>query len=202
MSIDGLVTIFTDGASRGNPGPSAFAYILQLPDGQVIEEKGRLEDTTNNVAEYTALLRALAHARQLGAHRLDLRADSELMVRQLLGQYKVKNEGLRPLYEEVRDLWDQFETVSIRHVPREENRQADRLCNEILDAGVKKPTKPSGPPKNAPRRKGQRHDVREDALECLRAFATAWARGNPNNPRPEDVWDQLWNILEAGGVLK
>jgi ribonuclease HI len=202
MSSQGLVTIHTDGASRGNPGPAAFAYVIER-DGDIdIEVKGRLEDTTNNIAEYTALLKALEHAHRLGARRLDIRTDSELMVRQVEGVYKVKNEGLRPLYEEVRDLWDEFESVNIRHVPRAQNSRADRLCNEALDAGRKGAPKPMGKPKPGSQRKAQRHDVRDEAIECLRAVAVAWAHGNANDPRPEDVWEQLWTILEEGGVVR
>ncbi len=196
----GIVTIHTDGASRGNPGPAAYAYIIQRDGAEDIEVKGRLEDTTNNVAEYMALVRALEHAKRLGARRLAVATDSELMARQVEGSYKVKNEGLRPLYEQVRDLWDEFESATIRHVPREQNRRADRLCNEVLDAGKKAPARSR--PKAGANGKEQRPDVRAAAVECLRDVAGAWARGNPADPRPEDVWDQLWTILEENGVVK
>jgi ribonuclease HI len=101
MSQAPHLIIHTDGASRGNPGPAAFAYVIER-DGQVLhEEAGRLPDTTNNQAEYTALVRALEHALRLGPeHRVTLHSDSELMVKQMNGQYRVKDAGLRPLYEE------------------------------------------------------------------------------------------------------
>lgn len=200
MSHSEVVTICTDGASRGNPGPAAYAYVIKHPHSGDIEAKGRLPDTTNNVAEYTALIKALEHAQRLGVRNLDVRTDSELMVKQVQGSYRVKNEGLRPLYEQALDLIDQFDSVSLRHVPRDQNARADRLCNEALDGDRKKNTpataktpRPAHPP---------RQDVREDAIACLRGVAGAWARGNPNDPKPEDVWDQLWSILEESGVLK
>src|SRR5262245_3527425 len=102
MSETDVFTIHTDGAARGNPGPAAFAYPIERPGAPAIEVKGRLGETTNNVAEYTAVLRALEHARRLGARRVAVLSDSELMVNQMTGKYKVKHEGLRPLYEEAR----------------------------------------------------------------------------------------------------
>src|SRR5262245_15118520 len=90
MSEPAPWTIYTDGASRANPGPAAFAYIIERPGESAIEEKGCLGDTTNNIAEYTALIRALEHAQRLGGRRLVINSDSELMVKQMLGAYKVK----------------------------------------------------------------------------------------------------------------
>jgi ribonuclease HI len=199
MSELGLFTIHTDGAARGNPGPAAFAYTIERPGGSTIEVKGCLGETTNNIAEYTAVVRALEHAHELGARRVVLLSDSELMVNQMTGRYKVKNEGLRPLYEQARELCAHFEAVTFRHVRREENSRADRLCNEALD-GVK-----SGPAPASPRPKaaaGRADAAREEALECLRSVAVAWSRGDPNEPPAEAVWEQLWTILEEGGLLK
>src|SRR6476659_4118674 len=112
------LTIYTDGASRGNPGAAAFSYVIGGADGSPIEEAGCLGQMTNNQAEYTALVRALEHALRLGpAHRLLVHSDSELMVRQMKGEYKVKNEELRPMYERARDLADRFEGgVVFQHV--------------------------------------------------------------------------------------
>jgi ribonuclease HI len=197
MSEPGLFTIHTDGAARGNPGPAAFAYTIERDGADAVEVKGRLGETTNNVAEYTAVVRALEHAKQLGARRVAVLSDSELMVNQMTGRYKVKNEGLRPLYEQARALAERFDSVTFRHVRREENGRADRLCNEALD-GVKSGAA-AARAKVAP---GRAEAVREEALECLRAVAAAWARGNPQDPKPEDVWEQLWTILEEGGVLR
>jgi ribonuclease HI len=204
MSEPGVLRIHTDGAARGNPGPAAFAYVIERNDGPAIEEKGLLGTKTNNVAEYTALVKALEHAARLGARRLDIRTDSDLMVNQLNGSYKVKNEGLRPYYERARLLLREFDQVNLRHVPRAENSRADRLCNEALDGAQGKPasrgTRPSAPKRPPDPRRADA--VRAEALDCLRAVAAAWARGNPEDPKPEDVWEQLWTILEEAGVLR
>ena len=135
MSKDNLLTIHTDGASRGNPGPAAYAYTIERDGHDAIEEADLIGTTTNNVAEYTALIKALEHAAEVGTNcRVVVKSDSELMVKQLNGEYKVKNEDLRPLFEEVQRLKRLFpEGVSFRHVRREENRRADQLGNEALD---------------------------------------------------------------------
>jgi ribonuclease HI len=203
MSETEVYTIHTDGAARGNPGPAAFAYTIERPGAPAIEVKGRLGETTNNIAEYTAVVRALEHARQLGARRVTLLSDSELMVNQMTGRYKVKHEGLRPLYEQARDLCGEFASVTFRHVRREENGRADRLCNEALDGGAKKATPAPARTKAAATVTADRAEaVREEAVQCLRAVAAAWARGNPEDPKPEQVWEQLWTILEDGGILR
>jgi ribonuclease HI len=204
MSEFGVLTIYTDGAARGNPGPAAYAYIIEQNGAPPIEVKGVLGHTTNNVAEYTALVRVLEHAAKLGGRRLLINSDSELLVKQMNGEYQVKNSDLRTLYKQAKILSQRFEAVTIRHVPRAENSRADRLCNQALD-GQKKPagaspspakSRPTGPAR-------QRQDVvREDAIDCLRAAAGAWSAGKPNMPPPEDVWDQIWSILEEGGVLR
>ena len=129
-----VLTIHTDGAARGNPGPAAFAYVIRRDGQEDVEEKGHIGTATNNVAEYTALIKALERAKELGGRRLVIHSDSELMVNQMKGAYKVKNAGLRPLYEEARELWKEFEQVTIRHIRREENSDADALCNQALDA--------------------------------------------------------------------
>src|SRR5438128_1952915 len=126
-------TIFTDGGSRGNPGPAAYAYVIKRPGQPDIEEMAYLGQSTNNLAEYTGLVKALEHAKELGGKRLLVNSDSELMVKQLNGQYKVKNEGLRPLYQRAVALRKHFEAVTIKHVYRDENAQADALCNEAMD---------------------------------------------------------------------
>jgi ribonuclease HI len=194
-----VFTIHTDGAARGNPGPAAYSFVIERPGLPDIEVKERLGETTNNVAEYAALVHALEHASTLGGKRLVIQSDSDLMVQQMNGNYRVKNEGLRPLYEQARQLCKRFDSVTIRHVRREENTRADRLCNEALDGKA-------GPVKRKAKTKGvtpERADrVREEAVQCLRTMAGAWARGNPQEPRPEDVWEQLWSILEDGGVLR
>jgi len=130
------VTVHIDGGSRGNPGPAAAAFVLDDAAGNRLAAKAFvLGKTTNNVAEYTALLRALEAANALGAMDVAVFSDSELLVRQLTGLYKVKSDLIRPLYEQVNDLREQFDCFSIRHIMREQNKEADRLVNEALDAG-------------------------------------------------------------------
>ena len=130
-----VLTIHTDGASRGNPGEAAFAYVISRDGQPPIEEADCLGEMTNNQAEYTALVRALEHALELGArHRVIVHSDSELMVKQMNGEYRVKNEELRDLYEQACALRRRFDgPVTIRHVRREQNKRADQLCNEALD---------------------------------------------------------------------
>jgi len=128
------VVVNVDGGARGNPGPAAVAAVASTPDGDVLAERGkRLAPTTNNVAEYRALLLGIETARDLGADEIELIGDSELVVRQVLGDYKVKNAGLRPLHAEVVEALGGFADWSIRHVRREVNAAADRIVNEVLD---------------------------------------------------------------------
>ncbi|MFQ3592726.1 MAG: ribonuclease HI family protein, partial [Gemmataceae bacterium] len=123
--------IHTDGASRGNPGPAAFAFTLARPNQAVYEEAGCLGIMTNNQAEYTAVVRALQRAEQLGVTEpIVLRSDSELIVKQLQGEYRVKNEDLRTLYEQACKVAQELiGGVTFEHVRREQNRRADELCN-------------------------------------------------------------------------
>lgn len=128
------VRIETDGAARGNPGPAGGAAVLYGEDGEVLVRVGvYLGRATNNVAEYVGLLAGLREARDLGASEVEVRADSQLMVRQLLGQYQVRSEGLIPLYREAISLFRGFEKHRISHVPRERNRAADRAANDTVD---------------------------------------------------------------------
>ena len=126
-----------DGGARGNPGPAAIAAVVATPDGEVVQSRGEaIGRATNNVAEYRALLLGIERARALGASELDLVGDSELVVKQVKGEYRVKDGGLRPLHAEVRRALESFERWSIRHVRREQNADADALVNETLDAAV------------------------------------------------------------------
>jgi ribonuclease HI len=129
-----------DGASRGNPGPASYAVILRDPAGKVTLELAKnLGRATNNVAEYYALLAALDYATSHGVRALRIRSDSELLVRQMQGRYKVKSADLKPLHERALKLARQLEYFAIEHVPREMNREADLLANVALDtAGVPK----------------------------------------------------------------
>lgn len=129
-----LVRLRIDGGSRGNPGPSAIGIVLEDAEGRVLGTVSRfLGVGTNNQAEYRALLVGLEVAYAEGARVIEVLSDSELLVRQMHGQYRVKNEGLQPLYEEARRLSRNFERISIRHIPREENTEADALVNRALD---------------------------------------------------------------------
>jgi ribonuclease HI len=123
-----------DGGARGNPGPAAIAAVVATPEGEVLEEIGAtIGPATNNVAEYRALLLGIERAQALGASELDLVGDSELIVRQVKGEYKVKDPALRELHAQVRAALGGFDRWSIRHVRREHNAEADRLVNEALD---------------------------------------------------------------------
>jgi ribonuclease HI len=122
-----------DGGSRGNPGPAAFGAYIATADGAVTELKGFIPHSTNNVAEYNGLLAALRWAVEHRVPKLHIRADSELLVKQMKGIYRVKNAGLIPLYEEARRLARQIGAVTFEHVRREFNKEADRLCNEAMD---------------------------------------------------------------------
>ncbi|MEX2447247.1 MAG: ribonuclease HI family protein [Solirubrobacterales bacterium] len=128
------LVVNVDGGARGNPGPAAVGVVVQAPEGEVLEERGeRIGVATNNVAEYRALLLGIARAAELGASELELVGDSELVVRQVKGEYKVKDATLRQLHAEVKRALRDFESWSIRHVRRADNADADRLVNEALD---------------------------------------------------------------------
>ncbi len=130
----GEVVAHVDGASRGNPGPASYGiFVVPAPGQPPRGGWGFLGVATNNVAEYTALVKLLAWAKEGGAERLDVRSDSELLVRQMEGRYKVKSPGLIPLYNEARQLAAALRFFRIRHVFREQNREADRLANHALD---------------------------------------------------------------------
>jgi ribonuclease HI len=128
------LVVNVDGGARGNPGPAAIGAVVRASDGEVLEERGeRIGKATNNVAEYRALLLGIERAAALGASELELVGDSELIVRQVKGEYKVKDANLRELHAEVKRALGDFERWSIRHVRRAENAEADRLVNEVLD---------------------------------------------------------------------
>jgi len=125
---------YADGASRGNPGKAACAVIiLDRKDEELLRRSKSLGKTTNNVAEYEGVLYALELAELLGASELELRLDSELVVRQINGQYKVKHPSLHPLFEKARARMKKFQRVTVKHIPRKENKNADDLANAELD---------------------------------------------------------------------
>ena len=125
--------IHTDGASSGNPGPSGLGVVIVL-NGKTHEIAEPIGTATNNIAEYSSLVRALERTLELGASEAEVYMDSELVVRQMLGQYKVKNKGLKPFFVKAKALSNKFKVFSIAHVPREKNKEADRLSKLALEA--------------------------------------------------------------------
>jgi ribonuclease HI len=127
--------LWTDGGARGNPGPAAYGYVLETEDGTVLAAHGEaIGEATNNVAEYRALVAGLGKAVELAVDDVEVVSDSELLVKQMRGEYKVKNEALRELFEEARRIARQLRSVGYTAVRREHNELADRLVNEALDA--------------------------------------------------------------------
>jgi ribonuclease H / adenosylcobalamin/alpha-ribazole phosphatase len=127
--------LFTDGGARGNPGPAAYAYVLEAEDGTVLAAHGEaIGVATNNVAEYSALVEGLRKAAEVGTEELEVVSDSELLVHQMRGEWKVKNDALRLLWDEAQDLAGRIGKVRYTAVRREHNELADRLVNEALDA--------------------------------------------------------------------
>lgn len=128
------VRLWADGASRNNPGPAAAGWVIDWGDGTGPESGGRaLGTATNNVAEYQGLILGLSHALEHGARRVEAYADSELLVRQVNGIYRVKHPNLKPLHAQVKALVARLHSFSIRHIPREENTEADAAANRALD---------------------------------------------------------------------
>jgi len=129
-----MLRVFSDGAARGNPGPAGAGAVLMKEDGSVVAKCGKyLGVQTNNVAEYAALVLGLETALRLGANEVEVVADSELMIRQLSGAYRVKSPGLKPLFEQVTGLLARFRKHSARHVPRAQNTLADEMSNRAID---------------------------------------------------------------------
>lgn len=150
------VILYTDGGSRGNPGPAAGAYVITDTSGTEIEAKGVfIGKATNNVAEYTGLVEGLRCALGHGAEAVEILSDSELMVRQIDGQYRVKSDLLKPYYEECMEFLTRFKSWNVKHVYREKNKRADELVNKALDAGKTvsgKKSTPAGKKKAQPLR--------------------------------------------------
>ncbi|MFM8273280.1 MAG: ribonuclease HI family protein [Gemmata sp.] len=206
-------TMHIDGASRGNPGAAAYAVVLARPGAPVVEEADTIGTASNNVAEYTALVEGLSLAAELGVKNLRVFSDSELMVKQMAGAYKVKNEDLRPLYEEACRLRNRFESVTITHVRREQNTRADAIGNDALDGkprrrGEAPPGEPLAASRAAPGAQPAKPQpasdapIRADAVRCLADAARHWAANGVAGLPPEAVWEQLWSLLEESGALK
>jgi len=137
MPVVEKVLIYTDGGARGNPGPAGAGAVIYRNDKLVASLKKYLGEATNNVAEYEALILALTEAKKLAAgSRVEVRMDSELIVKQMKGEYKVKDKNLKVLYAKVRELLQGFQSVEFVHVLREKNKEADELVNEAIDEAV------------------------------------------------------------------
>lgn len=146
----GWAVAYTDGGSRGNPGPAGYGVLIQGPGGEVLAELSEfLGICTNNVAEYSGLLGALEFALGHGIDRLRVISDSELMVKQIRGQYRVQSPELRPLYEEARRRIARLAAFQIEHVLRGKNRRADELANRAMDRGMQRKSSPVEPPARA-----------------------------------------------------
>lgn len=131
------IVIFTDGASRGNPGPAAIGVVLRDTEGKIVTQISQcIGRTTNNQVEYRAIIVALEKALELGATHVELNSDSELVVRQIDGRYRVKNATLKPLHQHVKRLLGKLEGFSVSYIPRQRNTEADKLANMALDSRV------------------------------------------------------------------
>lgn len=128
------LVLFCDGASRGNPGPGSFGYVVYDGPEIVAREGRRLGEVTNNTAEYEGLIQGLIRCRELAAEEVEVRSDSQLLVRQLNGEYKIKAPHIKELAARAKQLLSAFRSVEITHIPREENKLADKLANAALDA--------------------------------------------------------------------
>ena len=209
---DQIPTVHIDGGSRGNPGPASYAFVLRRPGQSTIEECDRLGTATNNVAEYTALIRALELAVELGIPKLAVYSDSELMVKQMKGEYRVKSADLQDLYQEACGLRKRFEKLTLTHVRREFNSDADRLCNLALDGSPRPRVKHDHeseapiielePDVTPPIPTNAAEPLRDDAIACLAAAANSWATHGLGSPTVEEVWDQIHKLLKKHDVLK
>ncbi len=137
MTIPNSATIYADGGSRGNPGPAAAGAVISSESRELCSISQFIGVATNNVAEYTGLVLALERALELGITHVQVYMDSELIVKQMNGQYRVKNAGLIPLFQKAKTFASRFTSFKIDHVRREFNKIADRLANEAMDAGIR-----------------------------------------------------------------
>lgn len=156
-SAEEWVTAFCDGGSRGNPGPAGYGVFIEGPEGEKLAElSDYLGKTTNNVAEYSALLAALEWALQSGHRRMRVVADSELLVKQIQGRYKVNSPDLRPLYEEAKRRIARLAMFRVEHVLRGKNQKADRLANLAMDRGMGRKSAPAKEPSESAARRAPR----------------------------------------------
>ena len=195
---DGVYVANIDGASRGNPGPASYAVVLRDPSGKVVLELAKnLGRETNNVAEYYALLAALDYAASHDIAALRIRSDSELLVRQMQGRYKVKSPDLKPLHERAKKLVRSLEYFVIEHVPRELNRDADGLANVALDRGAaaksdtkepkSKPHPVEPPPKGTAAPASAPHSGGRTLRETVRRIQARFTKGVLVPEKPLDL---------------
>jgi len=162
------VIAYTDGGARGNPGPAGFGvYVTDQSGNRIVELSEYLGHQTNNVAEYSALIAALEWAIRNEHRAVQVVSDSELMVKQLRGIYKVRNENLQPLFEKAKRLIAQLDWFEVKHVLREQNREADRLANEAMDKGSGKTPKASSAPSAEPANGIYQGVVRNGVIEVV-----------------------------------
>jgi ribonuclease HI len=189
-----------DGASRGNPGPASYAVVLRDPAGKIVVELAKkLGRETNNVAEYYALLAALDYAMSHGITALRIRSDSELLVRQMQGRYKVKSPELKPLYERASKLARQLQYFAIEHVRRAMNSDADALANVALDSGEfsSAAPRPERPASKVEARSDQAADVASGVSNSPAVAPTA----SHSVPRPSSLHSRLIRAVFVRGVL-
>ena len=193
-------TVHIDGGSRGNPGPAAYAVVLRRPGFATYEECDGIGTATNNVAEYSALVRALGLALDLKLAALAVFSDSELLVRQMKGEYKVKSQDLLGLFQEAVALRGMLGgPVTFTHVRREFNKDADRLCNEALDGRPRRPiTASEAPLDQAPEINLDPTDAA--GMACLARAAHSWAARGPGDPPIAAVWRELLAIAQRGAT--
>jgi ribonuclease HI len=135
-----MIVAYIDGGARGNPGPAGYGVRIEDEMGELITEfSGFLGSATNNVAEYNGLLAALRYAREHGHRKVRIKSDSELLVKQMRGEYRVKNAGLQPLFQQAQALAEDFDRIVYEHVRREQNKHADRLANVAMDQAERSP---------------------------------------------------------------
>ena len=187
MFMDETLTLQFDGGSRGNPGPAGIGVVIRANDGTPLVTLGRfIGRATNNVAEYTALITGLEEAKKLGARKIEILGDSELIVKQMRGEYRVKSPDLRHLYEQAQDLMREFSPATIQHNYRESNALADRLANlamdrkrDVTDVDAAEPSSPLDTPSPVATKAG-------DTFTCPRCGCTIEVK-RPTNIRPHQL---------------
>jgi len=195
----GWHTAHCDGGSRGNPGPSGYGAVIEDAQGRVVARLSEfLGRQTNNYAEYAGLIAVLKWANDNGAKRLRVVSDSELMVKQMKGQYKVKNPGLFPLWEEAKRRAAKLDRFEMRHTLRGGNREADRLANEAMDRGM---GKPASQPAAADGTAGQSAAADESASRRPEKPAARPAAHRPAPPPPAKPTRQILEGYVKGGVV-